>query len=48
MSGIAGESEALLAERIESEFIDGILGGRGPADRYRREVEASGLPPGGL
>ena len=40
---MAGESEALLAERIDSEFVDGILGGRGPYDRHRREVEASGL-----
>jgi predicted O-methyltransferase YrrM len=40
---MAGESDALLAERIDSEFVDGILGGRGRSDRYRREVEASGL-----
>jgi predicted O-methyltransferase YrrM len=43
VSGRAGEPEAVLAERIESEFVDGILGGRGPSERYRREVEASGL-----
>jgi len=41
--GVAGESEVLLAERIEREFVDGLLGGRGPFDRYCREVEASGL-----
>jgi predicted O-methyltransferase YrrM len=40
---MAGESEALLAERIDSEFVEGILGGREPFDLYRREVEASGL-----
>ena len=43
MVGVAGESEALLAERIEREFVDGLLGGRGTFERYRREVEASGL-----
>ena len=43
MVGVAGESEALLAERIEREFVDGVLGGRGTFERYRREVEASGL-----
>jgi predicted O-methyltransferase YrrM len=43
VAGVAGESEALLAERIEREFVDGLVGGREPFDRYRREVEASGL-----
>ena len=43
MVGVAGESEALLAERIEREFVDGLLGGRRTFERYRREVEASGL-----
>jgi predicted O-methyltransferase YrrM len=41
--GVAGESEGLLAERIEREFVDGLLGGRRTFERYRREVEASGL-----
>jgi predicted O-methyltransferase YrrM len=40
---VAGDSEALLAERIEREFVDGLIGGRDLYDRYRREVEASGL-----
>ena len=43
MAGVAGESEALLAERIEREFVEGLVGGREPFDRYRSEVEASGL-----
>ena len=40
---MAGESDALLADRIEREFVDGLLGGRRTFERYRREVEASGL-----
>ena len=43
MAGVAGESEALLAERIEREFVEGLVGGREPFDGYRSEVEASGL-----
>jgi len=43
VAGVAGESEALLAERIESEFVEGFVGGREPFDRYRLEAQASGL-----
>ena len=43
MAGVASDSEALLAERIEREFVDGLIGGREQFDRYCREVEASGL-----
>jgi len=43
VAGVTGEPEALLAESIEREFVDGLLGGRTPFDSYCREVEASGL-----
>jgi hypothetical protein len=43
VAGVASDSEALLAERIEREFVDGLIGGREQFDRYCREVEASGL-----
>lgn len=43
MAGVTGESEALLAESIEREFVNGLLGGRALYDSYCREVEASGL-----
>jgi hypothetical protein len=43
VASVAGDSEALLAERIERELVVGLLGGRNRFDPYRREVEASGL-----
>ena len=43
MAGVTGEPEALLAESIEREFVNGLLGSRALFDSYCREVEASGL-----